>query len=258
VIPDDARDLDRDVQAYHRERRALRRHTRVRRITAPLTRHGMIVPLIAACLAVTLLTGTLLTVLAGRQVSLLPGRAALGTPVSTVPVSTGARAPSSSAPRAASSPPPSPAVGARHELPNAVVTVDGRQARLRTLVPAVLAWIPAGCGCAAVLRQMVAQTATQDVTIYFVGTGKAVVQLPALSRQAAGLGYGLVKDSTAALATAYRPRGLTAIFAHADGTVGPYDVVRGLADSSHRSSGVQQFDARLRVFAHSSRITEDR
>ena len=36
-IPDDARDLARDVQAYHRERRAARRRRRLGRLHAPLT-----------------------------------------------------------------------------------------------------------------------------------------------------------------------------------------------------------------------------
>ena len=252
VVPDDARDLDRDVQAYHRELRALRRHTRARRITAPLTRHGMVLPLVAACLAVTLLTGTLLTVLAGRHVSLLPGRAAL-----RATAGAGSKASASPAPPAPSGSAASAASGTRARLPDIVVTVNGKQAQLRGLVPAVLTLIPAGCGCAEVLRQLAAQTAAADVPIYFVGSGKAVAQLPALSSQAAGLGYPLVKDSAGTLATTYSPHGLTAIFAHSDGSVGPADVMRDLAAPGGRSSAVQQFDARLRVFARSSRIAED-
>ena len=77
-IPDDARDLDRDVQAYYREVRARRRHVRIRRLTGPLTRHGMVLPLVAACLALTLLTGSLLTVLSGRQVPPMRNRLVAG------------------------------------------------------------------------------------------------------------------------------------------------------------------------------------
>ena len=60
-IPDDARELDRDVQAYHRELRALRRHERSMRWRAPLRRSGMIVPLIAGCLVLAMVAGMVLT-----------------------------------------------------------------------------------------------------------------------------------------------------------------------------------------------------
>ena len=47
-IPDDARELDRDVLAYHREQRAKRRRTRIRRLAGPLAGHGAIMPLLAS------------------------------------------------------------------------------------------------------------------------------------------------------------------------------------------------------------------
>ena len=64
-IPDDARELDRDVQAYHRELRAQRWRARTRLLRGPLGRDGMVLPLLAGCLALTLLAGTLLTVFNG-------------------------------------------------------------------------------------------------------------------------------------------------------------------------------------------------
>src|SRR5215468_4076879 len=68
-IPDDARELDRDVQAYYRELRAERRRMLARRLSAPLSRDGMVLPLLAGCLALTLLAGTLLTVFSGEQLT---------------------------------------------------------------------------------------------------------------------------------------------------------------------------------------------
>src|ERR1017187_10068494 len=59
-IPDDARELDRDVQAYHRELRAHRRRMRARRLHGPLTRDGMVLPLLGGCLVLALIPGTLL------------------------------------------------------------------------------------------------------------------------------------------------------------------------------------------------------
>jgi hypothetical protein len=244
-IPDDARDLDRDVQAYYRELRTRRRRMRVRRLAGPLTRHGMIMPLIAACLAVTLLTGTLLTVLAGRQVPLLSGR----TQVTRAVQSRAPRTPPSTAPRTPPRTAPSPASGGGSELPVADVLVDGTRVALRSLAPGVLTWVPASCAaaCKAALRKLASKTAAAtDVSIYFVGTRQAVRELPSLAGQA-GLGQNVdVVDSTNALAV-YHPAGVTAIFARPGGSVGFRDVVRNLDSAQAGGSQVQKFDARLNV-----------
>src|SRR5215831_20438715 len=75
-VPDDARELARDVQAYHRELRARRRQHLAKRFYGPVTRDGMVLPLLAGCLALTLLAATLLTVFTARQaaISLRPPR----------------------------------------------------------------------------------------------------------------------------------------------------------------------------------------
>ena len=54
VIPDDARELDRDVLAYRRELRAKRRRQRLMRLLRPFRTlgfggHAAIIPLIATC-----------------------------------------------------------------------------------------------------------------------------------------------------------------------------------------------------------------
>ena len=64
-IPDDARELDRDVLAYHRELRAMRRRTRLRRLAgpfAPFAARGSVMPLLASILAVCLVAGAMLSV----------------------------------------------------------------------------------------------------------------------------------------------------------------------------------------------------
>jgi hypothetical protein len=61
-IPDDARELDRDVLAYHRELRARRRRHRLRRLTGPLRGPGTVMPLLASILAVCLVAGAMLSV----------------------------------------------------------------------------------------------------------------------------------------------------------------------------------------------------
>ena len=61
-IPDDARELDREVLAYHREKRAQRRRNRLRRLTGPFSSHGTVMPLLASILAVCLVAGAMLSV----------------------------------------------------------------------------------------------------------------------------------------------------------------------------------------------------
>jgi len=61
-IPDDARELARDVLAYHRELRAKRRRSRLRRLASPLAGRGTIMPLLASILAVCLVAGAMLSV----------------------------------------------------------------------------------------------------------------------------------------------------------------------------------------------------
>jgi hypothetical protein len=61
-IPDDARELERDVLAYHRELRARRRRSRLRRLTSPLAGQGTVMPLLASILAVCLVAGAMLSV----------------------------------------------------------------------------------------------------------------------------------------------------------------------------------------------------
>ena len=64
-VPDDARELDRDVLAYHRELRAVRRRNRLRRLAgpfAPFAARGSVMPLLASILAVCLVAGAMLSV----------------------------------------------------------------------------------------------------------------------------------------------------------------------------------------------------
>jgi hypothetical protein len=61
-VPDDARELDRDVLAYHRELRAKRRRNRLRRLAGPVAGRVTVMPLLASILAVCLVAGAMLSV----------------------------------------------------------------------------------------------------------------------------------------------------------------------------------------------------
>lgn len=217
-VPDDARELDRDVQAYHRELRAQRRQMRIGRLHGPLTRDGLVLPLLAGCLAMVLISGVLLTVFTAGQ-----SGAPRSTPTAPVTNASISRAPATGQP--VRKPAPSPA-----RLPNATVIMAGHSVKLRTLVPSVLALAPAGCQCGTTLRRLRRQADAAGVTFYLVGTGG---DMPQVRRLAAGAGQPQRKvahDTRGVLATAYHPHGLIAVLVHADGTVGL--VARNLGPAS--------------------------
>jgi len=217
-VPDDARELDRDVQAYHRELRAQRRQMRIGRLHGPLTRDGLVLPLLAGCLAMVLISGVLLTVFTAGQ---------SGAPRA---------APSARVPAVSIGPAPAPGQPAAKPgrtfapLPHATVVMVGHKVPLASLVPSVLALVPAGCQCSAALRRLRRQADAAGVTFYLVGTGG---DMPQVRRLAAGAGQPqrkVARDTRGVLATAYHPHGLIAVLVHADGTVGL--VARNLGPAS--------------------------
>jgi hypothetical protein len=263
-IPDDARELDRDVQAYHRELRAERRRLRARRLHGPLTRDGMVLPLLASCLVLALISGTLLTLFSAGQADVpgLPtrgaarpsatgtaanrtaatgtaaggtaaagktasGRAGSGTPAAGQVPAGQASAGQFSAGRAAAGRTAAAGTAAAvgqigGPLPDKRVIIAGKATRLRSLPPAVLALVPAGCQCTNAMRDLASEAATARVALYFVGTGAAISQLRR-GQQAAHAGRRPVRvadDVHNVLGATYRHSGLTAILVHADGSVG--------------------------------------
>jgi hypothetical protein len=199
-IPDDARELDRDVQAYRREQRALRRRLRRRRLHGPLTRDGMVLPLLAGCLVFALISAVLLTVFTATSGDDLGSRSP-ARPGSTAAAGT-------------------PAVGqAGGQLPDKTVQVGGRNVRLRTLTASVLALVPQGCACTAALRQLISQAAQARVTLYLVGTDGEVARLSKIAAAAGQAAPEVADDRANVLASTYQTSGLTAVLVHADGAV---------------------------------------
>jgi hypothetical protein len=225
-IPDDARELDRDIQAYRRELRMQRRHRLLRRLGGPLTRDGMVLPLLASCLALTLLAGTLLTMFTARR--------AVPSTLQTT-----------SAPQQTR--PPVGQVGGL--LPAASVTVGGDQIRaLRDLRPSVLALVPAGCRCMAAAHQLRAQASAAGVTLYFVAVGPAVAQARNLANHTGLSADNVVTDTQDAMG-AYHPAGLTAVLVYRDG------LVRSI--NTHLGSGVQLKDSMKALHGESPQGLDD-
>jgi hypothetical protein len=194
VIPDDARELDRDVLAYHREVRALRRRQRALRLLRPLNRSGLggptaIVPLIALCLALALVGGALLSV------------------VTMTPAATPTITPSLA---------PSAQPSGLTTLPTGNVRIAGQAEPVRSLVSSVLALVPAECACGPQLDRLADQTVAAGIPLYFVGTGAPSQQLAAEVTLYGDSHAVAADDADRVLANAYRPAGLTLLLVYSD------------------------------------------
>jgi hypothetical protein len=186
VVPDDARELDRDVQAYHRELRARRRHERRTRLHGPLTRDGVILPLLASCLVLALIAGVLLTLF------------------------TAAPIPESGLPGASASPADSPVARLSGSALPATATVNlyGASIPLSQLTRSVLALVPASCDCATALGQLAQQARQAGVPVYLIGGGTLapVAEVQADDDQARA-GAAVAGDSAGLLARPYLGHG---------------------------------------------------
>jgi hypothetical protein len=197
-IPDDARELARDVQAYHRELRSRRRRHLARRLYRPLTRDGMVLPVLAGCLALTLVAATLLTVFTARQptAGLRPQRPATGTG-STAPARPG------------------------EPLVDTLLFQAGQATSLSSLpgLVVVLALIPPRCNCLGDLRKLTDAALRAQAVVYLVGVRNARV-----ANLTAALDLGKTQalvDSTNALPATYKVAALTAVVFRPDGTARP-------------------------------------
>jgi hypothetical protein len=205
-IPDDARELDRDVQAYQRELRAVRRRQRARRLRAPLTREGMVLPLLAGCLILALITSTLLIMFAADQTGMpeQPGHVAAPT-APRRPAATG-----------------QPTTGKINEpLPTGEIMVAGKPVPLSALTgpaPVVLTLVPVNCNCASSLHAVIAQAAQARVPVYLVAASGAEQQLQGLAAQAGSGQANLAEDTSNVLSRAYGS-GLRAILVRPNGVV---------------------------------------
>ena len=138
VIPDDISELDAEVRALRRERRAARRRARLRRLTGSGRTGG---PLLLV--ALLLIAGV-----AGLLVMFQPRRTA------------GSLAPLGTA-------------QADQRLPDVNVTLENGTTRpIRTLRPAVFALAPNGCNCDARLNDAAVAAAAHNIRFYLVDRRK--------------------------------------------------------------------------------------
>ena len=220
VIPDDARELDRDVLAYRRELRARRRQQRITRLFRPFTRrelggHAAILPLIATCVALAMLAGAMLSVI---TISPASGPTVAQTPSASSGPVTRPSASSGVATEAAG----------LTTLPDGDVQLpDGRTIRVRSLTSSALALVTPGCGCDLELSRLAGQAAAVHAVLYFVGSGPV---MPVLADLTAQYGRGVARplyDTRDVLGAAYHPVGLTLLLVYSDATARVHQNLRG-------------------------------
>jgi hypothetical protein len=208
-IPDDARELDRDVQAYHRELRAQRRNSRSSRLHRVLARDGILSPLLACCVIFALIAGTLLTVFTAsgieRGVPGAPGAPGASTSIG-LPGTTGG---------------PGTEAGLIHSagpLPAAPITEAGRSVplQLQHLQRAAVLLVPRKCDCATTLAKLAALMKSARVTTLLVpASGVPASEL----QRAEAAGAVQASDPTGVLRRSYQHVGLTAILVAPGGQV---------------------------------------
>jgi hypothetical protein len=228
-IPDDARELYRDVQAYHRELRALRRHQRSDRWRAPLRGSGMVVPLIAGCLVLAMIAGMVLTMFSASpefsnitgQVKPTPGARHAAHAGRAGRAAGPARQSSQSpgSPSATGTPSSGPSRTTSLVLPDKTISVQGKPVGLRRLTVAAFAVVPANCGCARVVGQLLTQAMAAGITVYLVGRKASLTDLKSLVTGRASGTAVVAIDADNAFGFAYGHRGPTMLLVDSHGQV---------------------------------------
>lgn len=196
VVPDDARELDRDVIAYRRELRQERRRARWRRLGRPFTRYGIAAPFIASAVLIALISGVLMTVISPRpnprtvQVQpngpqrLRPGDVGGGLPAGNV------------------------IVGHKRVPVTQLINVAG-----------VVLVVPPECACDAAAQSVIRQAGDLRLQVWLVADGRRDGDDADVSRLAAGTTPGgtlVADDPDRVLSSTYKAIRLTAVFVRTD------------------------------------------
>ncbi|MBT2208263.1 MULTISPECIES: hypothetical protein [Actinomadura] len=191
VVPDDARELERDMVAYRREERRRRRRERWARLGRPLTRFGVAIPIIAGALLVALLSGALMTAFGPR--------------------------PAPRPPAAQLAPRPTAGVGRVGGLLPAgtIDRVDRERAAkpIRDLRPGVIGVVPPGYRCDPLVAELAGRANEYNVSFWLVADPRPAGSTHGVSikelRSCAGTAHNgtvtLLEDRRGVLAGAYLP-----------------------------------------------------
>ena len=196
VVPDDLRELQDDIEAYHRELRTAARRRRFERLTSTRAWRRLIFP-------ITVTTG-LLAVAAVVFAVLTVGQPDPGhRPVATATASA-----------------PAAAVGRPGGLlPDVQVSTANGPMSIRSLRPALVAMVPAYCSCTTLLADLAAQADEAKVPLVVVAPMAQDAEIAALAGQLHRGDVVPAFDAHAALATTYAADGVTVLVVAPDATV---------------------------------------
>lgn len=202
VVPDDARELERDVLAYQREVRQQRRRARWQRLGRPFTRYGIAAPFIASAVLIALISGVLMSVVSPRPTPRATTIPPTGMPKRLVGQIGG----------------PLPAYD--------MLVIDNMSSPVSTLagggLPGAVAVVPRGCRCGPAIDGLIRQVQAKEYAMWLVADRRAGQaaddELRHLAQGHEGVRFA--DDPKHILADTYQANGLTAIFLHPDGAVG--------------------------------------
>jgi hypothetical protein len=197
LVPDDARSLDVDRDAYFRELAAGPPEPPA---VQPLARATLSGPMVTALLLVVVIVGSLLTVLAPRN-QVVP----LARPLASAPQQ-----------------PPGQVGGL---LPAVSIRVGVLEVLARTLRPAVILLVPAACdGCNPTVESVLVQSRAHRMHLVLMGAPEQQTELAELARKGGGGQATVALDSTGDITTAYGDGTLTAVVVAPDGIVTAVEV----------------------------------
>jgi hypothetical protein len=196
VVPDDLRELQGEVDAYHREQKLAGRRRWLHRLAGSPAWRRTALPLavVSSALALAGVVFTVLTV--GMQ---QPTTAPVPAPTATAPAA---------------------AVGERFGLlPDVTVATLGAPMKIVELRPALVALVPLHCDCKPVLASLAGQAAEVAVPFVVVAPAAQDAEVAALAGQLHHGDVVPVFDADATLAGTYDASGVTVLAVAPDGTV---------------------------------------
>jgi hypothetical protein len=198
VVPNDARELARDVEAWRREQRWDRRKRFFQRrlLGSPNRARAIQAPLVITSLLVVAMLGATLA---------FPGHSGHREATTPVPLVLAA---------------PSAAPGSIGGLvPDVSLVSSTGTTSARAVRPALLALVRADCRCDRALARVTDDAASHGLTVDLIATPTTAAEVDALAAKVDRPNVRVLLDPQSALARAYARGAFTAVAVHADGVV---------------------------------------